>query len=931
MRGDVFLRPKTGARPRLQNRAAECDQLDRLVAASRAGTSGVAVLRGEAGAGKTALLEYLLSRADGCRVVRAAGVESEMELAFAGLHQLCAPFLDRLDRLPAPQRDALGVTFGLRAGPAPDRFLVGLAVLSLLADLAEEQPLVCILDDVQWLDRASAQVFGFVARRLAAESIVLVFAVREPNEDDNLIRLPQLHVGPLHDADARALLASAMPGRIDEAVRERIIAESQGNPLALLELPRSWTREAFAGGFGLPESVPVSRRVEDSFLRRLAPLPAETKRLMLLAAADHAGDPVLIRAAARRLGIPAEAGGPAREAGLLDLGEQVRFRHPLVRSVVYRQATPSDRRNAHRALADVTDPAVDPDRRAWHAAMAAQGPDERVAAELEHSADRAQARGGMAAAAAFLQHAVTLTSDPATRARRSLAAAQASLGAGGFDAARRLLRVAEAGPLDDLERAIVERLRAEINYRHTAGADSSLLLLQAARTLEAHDARLARDTYLDAWGAALLAGGLATEGGGLREVSRAAAAAPQPPRPLPRDILLDALALFLTAGRQVAAPALRRAVATFRGPDVSVEELFRWGWLATRAANVLWDYDSGLEIGMRAVQLARDAGALEVMAFVHNGIAQAAVVGGDFATAAALAAEVDAVKEATGSRVAPVGGLALAGFRGREAEATPFIERVIPAATAGGQGAGVQYARWARAVLMNGLGRHEEALASAVAASDETPELFIATWSLAELVEAASRTGNAELATDALARLRARTEGTETDWALGVLARSAALVSGNDAAERRYAEAIEHLGRTRLRPDLARAHLVYGEWLRRQGRRVDAREPLRRAFDLLSAIGMEAFAERARRELLATGERVRTRSPETLDDLTPQEQQIARLAADGMSNTQIGAQLFLSPRTVEWHLGKVFLKLGVSSRRELRRALPDDGGPAVAV
>jgi DNA-binding CsgD family transcriptional regulator len=916
---------------RLQGRRAETEALDRLILNARAGTGGVVVLRGEAGVGKTALLDHVLAHASGCRVVRAAGVESEMELAFAGLHQLCAPFLDRLDRLPAPQHHALGIVFGLRDGDPPDRFFVGLAVLSLIAEVAERQPLVCVLDDAQWLDRASAQVLGFVARRLAAEAVVLIFALREPSEDRDLVRLPALSVRPLRDADARALLASSIPGTMDKAVRDRIIAEAQGNPLALLELPQGWTPEAFAGGFGMPDGVSVSSRIEESFRRRLAPLPERTRLLMLVAAAEPAGDPVLVWNAAERLEIPVEAAAPARAAGLLDLSERVGFRHPLVRSVAYREATPGDRRRVHGALAEATDPTTDPDRRAWHLAAAAVGPDEEVAAELERSAGRAQARGGLAAAAAFLQRAVALTVDPARRADRSLAAAQASLGAGIFDVAPELLAAAEAGPLDALRRARVVLLKAELAFAQNRGGDDApRLLLEAAKGLQTLDVRLSRDTYLEAWAAALFAGRMAS-GDSLLNVSRAVATATPPDPELPSDVLLDGLALIITEGRRAAAPVLRRAVAAFASPEVSVEQMLRWGWLASRAANLLWDHDRSLEIGERAVQLARDSGALEALAVADNACGQATAFAGDLATAALLVAELEAVREATGTRIGPHAALVLAGFRGKAAEALDLIERSITDASVVGQGATVQYAYWAKSVLMNGLGRYEDALAAAAKASEDVPQLHLAMWALSELIEAATRTGDTELAQRGLARLDDHTMASDTHWALGIHARSRALLSEGKAAERLYREATDRLGRTRLRIDLARANLLYGEWLRREGRRVDAREHLRTAHEMLATIGMEAFAERARRELLATGERVRRRTVETRDELTPQEEQIARLARDGLSNAQIGAQLFLSPRTVEWHLRKVFSKLGVSSRKELREALSQENRAAVAV
>ncbi len=902
----------------LLGRAGECAQLDALVADVRRGVSRSLVLHGEAGIGKTALLDHLIGAARGLTVARAVGVESEMELAFASLHQLCAPMLGRLERLPGPQRDALRTVFGMTAGAAPDRFLVGLAVLSLVSEFAEERPLLCVVDDAQWLDRSSALTLAFVARRVLAEPVGLVFAAREPGEE--LRHLQHLEVRGLVNGDARALLSSAVRFTLDEPVRDRILAETRGNPLALLELPRGLTPTQLAGGFGMPAARDLPQRIEASYLRRLRLLPADARRLLLVAAADPVGDPLLLQRACERLGVP-RAAVDATD-GLLAVEDRVIFRHPLARSAVYQSADAPERRAAHAALAEATDGQVDPDRRVWHLAAAAIGPDEAVATELERSAGRAQARGGFAAAAAFLQRAVALTGDPARRAGRALAAAQAALAAGAFDVARRLLATAEAGPLDDLGCARVDLLRAELAFAERRGGDAPLLLLRAARRLEPLDVRLSRDTYLDAWSAALFAGPLA-RGGGLADVSRAVAGAPAPAGPPPPgDLLLDGFAMVFTEGRAAATPVLRRAVAAFAAAEVSDDELLRWGWLATRAANYVWDQDQALAIGARTVRLARDAGALEALPVADNAYGQAAAFAGDFATATALTAEVDAVKETTGTRIPPHAALALAGIRGAEREALALIDQVVAEATAAGQGTAVQYACWARAVLMNGLGRYEEALAAAVQASEATPELYIAAWALSELIEAATRTEDAARAREAAERLAGHTEACGADWGLGMLARGRALVREGDAAERCYGEAVERLGRTRLRPDLARAHLLYGEWLRREHRRVDARAQLRTAHELFLQIGMTAFAERARGELLATGERVRSRTAETRDDLTPQELQIARLARDGLSNPEIGARLFLSPRTVEWHLRKVFGKLSIRSRQELARVLP---------
>jgi DNA-binding CsgD family transcriptional regulator/tetratricopeptide (TPR) repeat protein len=908
----------------LLGRQAESDALDRLLTDALDGRSRVVVLRGEAGVGKTALLEHVSTRAEGWHVAGASGVESEMELAFSGLHQLCGPMLEHIDRLPVPQRNALATVFGSREGAAPDRFLVGLAALTLFSEVADQRPLLCIIDDAQWLDQASAQILGFVARRLLAERIAIVCAARAGIGDGVLEGLPEISIKGLAERDARALLLASMQGPLDAALCERIVTESHGNPLALLELPRTWDATELA--VGLPTGQPVAGKIERSYERRLSELPPQTQMLVVAAAAEPLGDPVLLQRAAGTLGIEMTAAEPATRAGLLTLSGRVTFAHPLARSAAYRSASADDRRRAHRALADATDVETDPDRRAWHLAAAAVGPEERVAAELERSAARAQSRGGLAAAAAFLQRAVALTDDPGRRTERALAAARANLGAGAFDAAHGLLTTAEAGPLDELEGAHVDLLRAELAFAESRGNDAPHLLLQAARKLESLDARLARETYLEAWGAALFAGRLAGAGGSMLDVSRAAATAPgraDPPRP--SDLLLDGLALLLTDGHAIAEPVLRRALSAYKSSEVHDDEMLRWGWLATRAANLVWDQDSALEIGTRAVQLARDLGALEALAVVDNAYGQACVFAGDFATASLLAAEVDAVKQATGTRIAPHARLALAGLRGQEDEAAALIDTIVRDASAAGQGAALQYARWANAVLMNGLGRYELALASAVEASEDAPETHIAMWAQSEVVEAATRTGNADLAQRGIDRLRAQTDASEADWGLGISARSQALVSDGAAAERSYLDAIERLGRTRLRPELARSHLLYGEWLRRQGRRVDAREHLRTAHGMLATIGMTAFAERARHELLATGEKVRTRGDETREQLTPQEEQIARLARDGLSNPEIGAQLFISARTVEWHLSKVFTKLDIASRKQLRVALPEPG------
>jgi DNA-binding CsgD family transcriptional regulator len=790
----------------------------------------------------------------------------------------------------------------------------------LLSETAGERPLICVVDDMQWLDHASAQALGFAARRLAADPVGLVFAARVPGK--NVAGLPELVVEGLAERDARELLETVLAGPLDARVLDRIIADTHGNPLALLELPRGLTPAQLTGGFGVNSAVPLDGRIEESFGRQLETLPAQTRRLVQLAAADPTGDPVLVWRAAGRLAIGAGAAGPAVEAGLAEFGARVRFRHPLVRSAAYRSASVQTRQELHGALAEVTDPAVDPDRRAWHRAQAAPGPDEEVAAELEQSAGRAQRRGGLVAAAAFLERSAGLTLDPARRAQRALAAAQAKHQAGALDAALGLLAMAQAGPLDELQRVRSDLLRAQIAFASNHGRDAPPLMLSAARQLEALDAGLSRETYLEAFTAALFVGRLSPAVG---DVARAARMAPAPLAPARApDLLLDGLALLVTEGYAAGTPALRRALLAFRSQDISAEAGLSWLWLAGMAAIAVWDDETWHILASRHVKLARDAGAFSELplAVLSRYLLHAHT--GELEQGAALIAEAQAVADATGSQLGPwpYGGVGAA-FRGREAEATELIRASMDGVTSRGDGRGVG-SQYAAALLYNGLGHYDKALAAAELVC-EYDDIGVLGWSLTELVEAAVRSGQPARASDALQRLSETTRASGTDWALGTEARSRALLSEGATAEDRYREAIERLGRTRMRPAVARTHLLYGEWLRRENRHRDARVQLRTAHDLFTTMGIEAFADRARRELLATGDTVRRRTVGTVSELTAQEAHIARLAVGGHTNAEIGAQLFLSTRTVEWHLGKVYTKLGVGSRRELRRALASLG------
>jgi DNA-binding CsgD family transcriptional regulator len=914
----------------LAGRETECARLDELLAAARSGHSATLVVRGEAGIGKSALLEYAAERSEGCRVLRAIGAEWEMELPFAGLHQLCGALLDGRDRLPAPQRDALATALGLSAGARPDRFLVGLAVLGLLSDVAEEHPVLCVIDDVQWLDRSSAQVLAFVARRLAAEAVVLLFAERQPGGLEQLAGLPELPLLGLSDGTARELLASVVTAPVDDRVRDRILAEARGNPLALLELPRGSSLAALAGGFGLSGHGSLPERIEASFRRRVQQLSPVTQRLLLVAACDPTGEPALLVRAAAELGIPLDELAAAEAEGLLDLGLQVKFRHPLLRSAIYREAAADERRAAHRALAAATDADFDPDRLAWHRAHATVGPDEDVADELEQSARRARARGGAAAAGAFLERATALTADPARRAHRALAAAGTKQLAGDPGSALVLLATAAAGPLEELDQAMLKRLHGQILLDLRRGADALPHLVQAARRLDPIDPGLARDTQLEAVRAAIYAGRL---GPGTRDAAEAARTAPpRPGRPHPADVLLDGLAIRFTEGYAASAPALQRALIAARDEEGGEWEDVRGPWLvplvlARRVAPDLFADDAWHDLATAGIQLLRANGGLAALPLALNNFAQLRCLEGHLDAAAGLLDEADGIAAATG--VAPVlfGRPSLAAFRGIEAEALLVFDSTETAAVARGEGFVLTSCEHGRAVLYNGLGRYDAAVEPARSAA-ERDELLVSTWSLPELAEAATRCGQADVANVTVARLTERTRAAGTELALGIEARSRALVSEGPSAEPLYREAIDRLGRTRAAFELARARLLYGEWLLRDRRRHDARDELRSAQDMFTSMGAEAFAARAGHELLAAGDTPRPRTAETRDELTAQELQIAQLARDGISNRDIGAQLFISPRTVEYHLHKVFTKLEITSRGHLDRALPRERDPA---
>jgi DNA-binding CsgD family transcriptional regulator len=909
----------------LLGRRGECRAIEQLLVDAQAGRSGALVVRGQAGIGKSAMLEYArdTAAAAGFRVEGSVGAESETQFAFAGLHQMCAPLLEHSGVLAEPQQAAVQVAFGLRSGAAPDRFLVGLAVLNLLAEVAEQTPLLCVIDDAQWIDDASAEVLAFVARRVEAEKIALILAWRDSSDSEpqSFSGVPEIRLDGLAEVDARALLAAAVPTPLDDRVRDRIIAEARGNPLALLELPLSASPAELGGGFELTDVVDVPRRIEDSFKLRSSSLPNETQLLLLVASADPTGDVTLLWSAAAHLGIDPDWASPAEAAGLLELDTGVRFRHPLVRSAVYQAAAPPDRRRAHAALAAVTDPGIAPDRRAWHQAKSVLGRNEDIASELERSAGRARARGGLAAAAAFLQHAVELTPEPGRRASRALEAARAKHASGAFDAALDLLTIAAEGPLDALQTARLELVRAQIAFQLMRGSMRPGMLLDAAKLLAPLDAARSRETYLHAFDAAIITGGLG-EGRGILEVAEAATTAPAPPVP-PRhaDLLLDGLVTAYTHGYAAGVSEIRGVLQDMRAGDgtagASGDGTRRWLWLASRAALMIYDDELVLTLAERNVRLAREAGALAALPIALSFLSNMSLLAGQQARATDLIAEEAVITQVTGGAPLHFGRLALAAWNGHEAETADLHALALRGATARGNGAEIATAQLALAVLHNGLGNYTVALAAAEQACEflEPPYVNLA---LPELVEAAIRADEPERAAVALHHLSSRADAAGTAWALGLAACAQALTTSGTAAEQRYREAIEQLHVCRMVAHLGRAHLLYGEWLRREGRRQDAREQLRSAHELFLDMGAEAFAARAARELRATGEHPRKRTAQPIDALTAQELHIAKLVATGATSREVGAQLYLSPRTIEAHLRSIFRKLEITSRRQLR-------------
>ncbi|MFD6188912.1 AAA family ATPase [Streptomyces sp. NPDC060275] len=906
----------------LRGRQSELAELDELVGRARVGRSGALVVLGEAGVGKTALLDHITARASAhVRTERIVASQSEMELAYAGLQQLCGHMLDSVTRLPAPQQEAIEVAFGLRRATVPSPFLVGLALLGLLTEAAEGRALLCVVDDAQWLDQASARALAFAARRLDAEGIALVFVMRQL--DEVFAGLAQMAVEGLSHEDAREVLRLSAPGGLDRRVRDHLIAEARGNPLALRELPRTLNPAQTTGGFSLTGSLPLESRIEQSLVAQLAPLPDPARLLLLLAAAEPTGDPQLLWRASAVLGLGPRAFDAAKDTEAFVVGTRVSFRHPLVRSAVYRAASPRDRRRVHAALADVTSADHDPDRRAWHRASATLHPDEEVAADLERSSLRARKRGGAAAAGAFLERAAELTPSPFHRGERLIAAAEAKHDAGASASALSLLEAARSLPLTALQEALVERLHARAGYALRRDHSGAQRLLAAAQGLEGLDPVLARDTYIEALAAA-------TYGGRLGDAEQAAAVANAILAATPaadetdraRDLILRGQALLVAKGQEAAIGTLRRAQRAFleQAPDFLERH---WMWFASRAAQDLWDPAGLRALAARQVEFARAEGVVTVLPIALSLLTLVQMTDGDLEGAESSCDEIDAVKEVTGNPLPPNGRLLLAAYRGRADEAEPLAERIRADGYARGEGHAVSAANFCEAVLYNGLGRFAEAVACGRRELPYTHELNLAMRTLIELVEAAVHTGERALAEQAFKQLESVTRPVGTAYASALLAMSEAQLRGGDEAEGLFQDAIRCFEHERIPIWAGRCHLLYGEALNRRGKYADARAQLRTAHELLTARGLNGFARRAADELRVSGETLQVQTRGSAAELTEQELNVAHLAREGLTNREIGARLYISVHTVDYHLRKVFMKLGIKRRTELKPALAE--------
>jgi DNA-binding CsgD family transcriptional regulator len=890
----------------------------RQVTDTAAGSSGGSLLvLGGPGTGKSTLVDAAADGLDGWLVLRATGTELERDIPYAGVHQLCAPVLDRRTALPAAQRAALDA---VQDGSAlwdgstaldtarTDPGLIGVAVLALMSELGAERPVCCVVDDAQWIDSASMQVMSFVARRLAAEPVVALFVARRAASVPALAGLPQLVVPPLSAGEAATLLRSTTGAGLDEEIIERIVAEADGNPLALVEFARE------AGPLGLAAIRPGESRGDvidvlvERYVGRLDRLPPEARSVVELAAAEPVGDLGLLRRAAASLGLDTGALDAAEDAGLVVLGPRLRFRHPVVRAAVYAATGPAARRGVHAALAGAT---VEPDRRAWHRAHAAIDVDEEIAADLERSADRAVVRGGHSAAAAMLERAARLTPEPRRRTGRLLAAARSMVQAGDLTGARTMIQQAGRRPVDPADRAQVRLLRASIDYYSDRGPDAAAALIDAAGEL---DVDQARETYVQAFSSLMVTEHRPGRLRQMAELVRARAPRREPPRPV--DLLLAAQLDQVLLPVEEAVPAMRRAVAAFVGATAAQAASPWWLELAASMAIDLCDVEALLVLAGRQVESARRQGALAVLseALRMHAIAQCAI--GRLHRAEALGGEAAAIDEAIGTVRLGYADLILAAWRGDRAgydrlrtEAHRRVGRVD-----------VRNEQYTTAVLCNGIGDYEAALDGALDGHLQRSAGGHGIWLLDhELVEAAVRVGRPDVAAEARDRMAALAAGCPTAWSVGAYLTALALLDDGPSAGDRYRAARDELSRSEVRIYHARTRLLFGEWLRRNRRRGEARTELRAAYDELTSAGMDGFANRAYRELLATGDRVgRSDAADPLGALTAQERLIAGKVAAGATSKEVAGVLFLSPRTVDAHLRNIYRKIGISSRRQLR-------------
>lgn len=910
---------RTRASIQLVDRTRETAALEALLAAVSLGMSGKLVIRGEPGIGKTALLEHAVATARDFRVVRAVGIESEMQLGFAGLHQLVVSFLPQLDQLPAPQQNALGSAFGLISGPPPERFQVGLATLTLLARAAGDQPLLCVIDDAHWLDVESAEILAFVARRLYADRVAMLFGIRdETGREAAFAGIPELRLPALESKDAQLLLGSVMAGPVGDEVSRRLINEMAGNPLAILELGPTINRAGFEVGPLLDEPPPVGSRLRQHFLARVHALPVKTQTFLHLASVDSSTDPVVLWHAAKLLGLDRDVAAAAESERLIVVGPRVTFRHPLIRSAIYHGTPPGERRTMHAALSDAIDPKLDPDRHAEHRALAAIEPDDEIADELLRAAERAKQRGAYAAWARYAYKAAELTPDRGARARRLVDAAQALLSAGRADQAKAALNESLPALDDPLQRAIAKSIDGAIRLSLSEGGDTTRILMDAATDLRPLDVARARDALLGALTAAILVEAMPSV---FEEIARLARNIPPADESSPSidDLLLDGSASLIAGDHTLAAPLLRRAFQGLVRTAPDPQTMLRAFTFAGIGAYVLMDVDAIDSLTDAWIKVSRQRGALSSLQAALAFRSGAELYAGRLNEGEALIKQALDLAHAMGNP-GFLGDIwwegTLLAWRGNEADARAWVRAQVDLGAARIGARGLSLAKFSLIQLELGLGRYQAALDIAVAAGKADP-IFNGARMLPYLVEAAARVGDRGTAEAAVVRLGQLAGASGARLALGFLARSRALLAEEAGAESLYEEAIAHLSTPGTRTELARSCLLYGEWLRRQGRRRDARDQLRAAYEMFASMGMAAFAERARGELLATGERARRRSVETQSELSPQEAQIARLAAQGVRNQEIASHLFISDRTVEYHMAKVFRKLGVRSRTQL--------------